>query len=93
MWLEGPLYNTVCQRQQQPIRPSVGSRLSVNLPKLTDIQFIWAREKHDLEVTLTAAEPEARYICICGREGGNLEHSPRRLNWDPVSMTQLSSQQ
>lgn len=39
------------------------------------------REKHDSEVTLKAAEPEARYIYIGGREGV----SPRSLNRDPVS--------
>lgn len=61
--------------------PWAASRLSVNLPKLTDTQFILVREKHDSEVTLTAAEPEARYIYIGGREGV----SPRSLNRDPVS--------
>lgn len=61
--------------------PWAASRLSVNLPKLTDTQFILVREKHDSEVTLKAAEPEARYIYIGGREGV----SPRSLNRDPVS--------
>lgn len=61
--------------------PWAASRLSVNLPKLTDTQLILVREKHDSEVTLKAAEPEARYIYIGGREGV----SPRSLNRDPVS--------
>lgn len=65
--------------------PWAASRLSVNLPKLTDTQFILAREKHDSEVTLKAAEPEARYICIGGREGV----SSRSPNRHPVSTLSL----
>lgn len=71
---------SVCGSSQYG-RPWAASHLSVNLPKLTDTQFILAREKYDLEVTLKAAEPEARYIYIGGREGV----SPRSLNRDPVS--------